>query len=188
MPTRKKLTPKAAVKALKKIKVLILDVDGVLTDTQVFYVEGTGWGARYCVLDGFGIRTLLRNDIEVCFISAGTFLSHRKRAELLGVRHAYFGDENKLHAFDKICQDLRVTPQECAYMGDELFDIPVLRRAGFAATPPHSAAAVKKQVDYVTKVEGGYGAVREVCDLLLEAKGLMKDGLLVGKAAERHPR
>ena len=96
---RKKLSPKNALKALKKTKALILDIDGVLTDGRVFYVEGTGFGAFYSVIDGFGMRLLLRNGIEVCVISAGNFESHRKRAELLGIRHAYFGDENKLKAY-----------------------------------------------------------------------------------------
>lgn len=174
MSARKKLTPKAAVQALKKTKVLILDIDGVLTDSKIFYVEGTGWGASYSVIDGFGIKLLLRNGIEVAFISAGNFTSHRKRAEILGIRHAYFGDENKLVAYEAIRKDLGVTEAECAYMGDELFDIPVLRTAGFAATPPHSPREVKDAVHYVTKREGGSGAVREVCDLILAAKGLRK--------------
>jgi 3-deoxy-D-manno-octulosonate 8-phosphate phosphatase (KDO 8-P phosphatase) len=171
MPQRKRLTAKSALKPLKKIKVLVLDIDGVLTDSRLFYVEGTGWGAFYSVMDGFGIKLLKRNGIEVCFISAGTFTSHRKRAEILGIRHAYFGDENKLVAFEKIQRDLGVKASECAFMGDELFDIPVLRSAGFAATPPHSPAEVKKECDYVTKKEGGHGAVREICDLLLAAHG-----------------
>ena len=171
---RKKLTPKAAIKALKRTKVFILDIDGVLTDSRIFYIEGTGWGAFYSVIDGFGIKLLMRSGIEVCFISAGNFTSHRKRAEILGIRHAYFGDENKLHAYEAIRKDLKVTEEECAYMGDELFDIPVLLTAGFAATPPHSSAQVKSAVHYVTKRKGGMGAVREVCDLILEAKGLSK--------------
>jgi 3-deoxy-D-manno-octulosonate 8-phosphate phosphatase (KDO 8-P phosphatase) len=99
-------------------------------------------------------------------------MSHKKRAEILGIRHAYFGDENKLGAYEKIRTDLGVQEAECAYMGDELFDIPVLERAGFSATPPHSPASVKKVCDYVTKREGGFGAVREVCDMILAAKGI----------------
>ncbi|MGZ3685972.1 MAG: KdsC family phosphatase [Bdellovibrionota bacterium] len=171
---RKKLSPQAALKALKKTKVLILDIDGVLTDTRIFFTEGAGWGAFYSVTDGFGIKLLMRNGIEVCFISAGNFTSHRKRAEILGIRHAYFGDEDKLHAYETIRKDLKVTEDECAYMGDELFDIPVLLTAGFAATPPHSPAEVKAAAHYVTKKDGGMGAVREVCDLILKSQGLTK--------------
>lgn len=172
MAIRKKLNSRAAERALKKTKVLILDIDGVLTDTKIFYVEGTGWGAHYSVVDGFGIKLLKRCGIDVAFISAGNFLSHKKRAEILDIKHAYFGNEDKLGAYEKIRQDLGVSEAECAYMGDELFDIPVLLRAGFAATPPHSPPEVKKAAHYVTKHEGGEGAVREICDMILRSQGL----------------
>ncbi|HEY8278882.1 MAG TPA: HAD hydrolase family protein [Bdellovibrionota bacterium] len=167
---RKRLSGKALLAALKKVKVVIFDIDGVMTDGSVFYVEGTGWGAFYNVWDGFGIRQLQKDGLEVCFISGGDFESHRKRAERLNIRHAYFGNEDKLGAYEAIRKDLGVREEDCAYMGDELFDIPVLKTAGFAAAPPHSPAAVKNAVHYVTKNKGGHGAVRELCDLLLEAR------------------
>jgi len=172
MARRKKLTARTAQRALRKTKVLILDIDGVLTDAKIFFVEGTGWGAHYSVVDGFGIKLLQRNGIEVAFISAGNFLSHKKRAEILGIKHAYFGNEDKLGAYEKIRHDLGVSEAECAYMGDELFDIPVLLTAGFAATPPHSPPEVKKAAHYVTKNKGGEGAVREICDMILLSRGL----------------
>ena len=169
---RAKISPKGLEKALKGIKVLILDIDGVLTNAQAFYTEPAGWGASYSLIDGFGIKLLLRNGIEVCFLSAGNFLSHKKRAEMLGIRHAYFGDENKLHSFEKICRDLSVKPEECAYMGDELFDVPVLERVGFAACPPHSTHKAIEASHYVTRKEGGHGAVREICDAMLRGRGI----------------
>lgn len=170
MATRSKLKGAALLKALKKVKVLILDVDGVMTDGRIFWQDDIGWGAMYSVIDGFGIRCLMKAGLEVCVISGGSFVSHKKRAEILGIKHAYFGDENKLHAFAKIKKDLGVTDAECAYIGDELFDIPVLERVAFAATPPHAPAAVKKAVHYVTKKEGGFGCVRELTDMILEAR------------------
>jgi 3-deoxy-D-manno-octulosonate 8-phosphate phosphatase (KDO 8-P phosphatase) len=169
---RSKISSKGLEKALRSIKVLILDIDGVLTDCRVIYTEPAGFGAIYSVTDGFGIKLLLRNGIEVCFISAGNFTSHKKRAEVLGIRHAYFGNEDKLHSFEKICRDLSVQPEECAYMGDELFDIPVLDRVGFAACPPHSTKKVLECVHYVTKNPGGGGAVREICDAMLRGRGI----------------
>jgi 3-deoxy-D-manno-octulosonate 8-phosphate phosphatase (KDO 8-P phosphatase) len=168
--TRKKLSGNALLKALSGIKVLVLDVDGVMTDGRIFWTEPAGWGAFYSVLDGYGIKLLMKAGIEVCVISGGSFTSHRKRAESLGIRHAYFGDENKLHAYETIRRDLGVKESDCAYMGDELFDIPVLQLAGFAACPPHAPSAVKNTVNYVTKQAGGQGAVRELCDLILQAK------------------
>lgn len=164
---RKKLTGKSLQTALKKIKLVIFDVDGVMTDGSMFYVEGTGWGAHYNVIDGFGIKLLKRAGYEVGVISGGSFLSHKKRAESLGITHAYFGDENKMHAFAKILADVGATRDECAYMGDELFDMPVLQQVGFAAAPPHAPKEVKDSAHYVTKKPGGFGAVREVCELIL---------------------
>lgn len=181
---RKKLTGRALQAALKKIKVLILDVDGVMTDGKIFYVEGTGWGATYSVIDGFGIKLLMRAGFEVCVISGGAFTSHKKRAEILGIKHAYFGDENKLHAFAKIQQDLGVTEAECAYIGDELFDIPVLEKVAFAATPPHAPAQVKNVAHYITKKTGGNGAVRELCEMLLDASPSVSPAAPPTKAAK----
>lgn len=168
---RTKLKGAALKKALAKVKVLILDIDGVMTDGRIFYTEPVGWGAMYSVIDGFGIRCLMKAGVEVCVISGGSFVSHKKRAETLKIQHAYFGDEDKIHAYHKILKDLNVTDADCAYMGDELFDIPVLERVAFAATPPHAPANVKKVVHYVSKRAGGFGAVRELTDMILEARG-----------------
>lgn len=168
--SRAKLKGAALKKALSKVKVLILDIDGVMTDGRIFWSEGIGWGAMYSVIDGFGIRCLMKAGLEVCVISGGSFVSHKERAKVLGIRHAYFGDENKIVAFEKIKADLGVKDQDCAYIGDELFDIPVLERVSFAATPPHAPAAVKRVVHYITKKEGGHGCVRELTDLILECR------------------
>ena len=169
-PGRLKLRGPALKKALAKVKVLILDIDGVMTDGRIFYSEGVGWGAMYSVIDGFGIRCLQKAGIEVCFISGGSFVSHKERAKTLKIEHAYFGDENKIVAFEKILADLKVSAADCAYMGDELFDIPVLEQVAFAATPPHAPDAVKNVVHYITKKEGGHGCVRELTDLILECR------------------
>ncbi len=167
---RKKLKNTALKKALSKVKVLILDVDGVMTDGRVFWTENSGWGALYSVIDGFGIRQLMKSGVEVCVISGGSLLSHKKRAELLGIKHAYFGDEDKIHAYEAIKRDLGVKDSDCAYVGDELFDIPVLEKVAFAATPPHAPLAVKKVVHYITQKQGGFGCVRELTDLILETR------------------
>lgn len=166
----KKLSGKALTKKLQKIKVLILDIDGVLTDGRIFWTDGTGWGATYSVIDGFGIRLLQKAGIEVAFISGGAFTSHKKRAEVLKITHAYFGDENKIPPYEKIKKDLGVTDADCAFVADELFDFPVLQKVGFAATPPHAPTKVKNIAQYITKKPGGFGAVREIADLILEAQ------------------
>lgn len=165
----KKLSGKSLQKVASKIKAVIFDIDGVMTDGRIFFVEGTGWGAMYSVIDGFGIRRLQRAGIEVGVISGGAFTSHKKRAESLHIKHAYFGNEDKIESFEKICREVGVSASEVAYIGDELFDIPVLERVGLAATPPHAPQEVKDKVHYVTKKPGGFGAVREFADIILNA-------------------
>lgn len=160
---------------LKKIKCLILDIDGVMTDARILWIEGSGWTAMYNVRDGFGMRLLMKNGFTVGMISGGAFNSHKERAKVLGVTHAYFGDEDKTHAYNKVKSDTGFSDEQIAYVGDELFDIPVLEQVGFAVTVPEAPASVKKRCDYVTKRSGGHGAVREICDLILAAHGkLMK--------------
>lgn len=166
----KKLSGKALTKKLQKIKLLILDIDGVMTDGRIFWSENIGWGAHYSVIDGFGIRCLMKAGVEVAVISGGSFVSHKKRAEVLKIQHAYFGDENKIPPYEKIKKELGLSDDECAFVADELFDLPVLEKVGFAATPPHAPAQVKKIAHYVTKKTGGFGAVREITDLILEAR------------------
>ena len=164
------MAKKAWRKLLKDLRVLILDIDGVLTDGRIFWVEGTGWTAAYSVIDGFGIRLLQKAGVEVCFISGGAFKSHQERAKILKIQHAYFGNEDKIHAYEKIKSDLQVTDEQCAFMADELFDLPVLKKVGVAVCPPDATREVKKIADFITKRKGGFGAAREFIDLILQAK------------------
>ena len=164
----------AKIKAkLKKIKCLVLDIDGVMTNARILWIEGSGWTAMYNVRDGFGMRLLMKNGFEVGMISGGGFNSHKERAKVLGVKHAYFGNEDKIGAYEKIKADLNLKDEQIAYVGDELFDLPLLKLVGFAATVKDAPQAVKKHCDYITKQCGGDGAVREICDMLLEVHGKM---------------
>lgn len=165
---------KIAKKKLANIRAILLDIDGVLTDGTILWMEGTGWTASYSVIDGFGIKRAMKAGIEVGVISGGSFTSHRKRAESLGIKHIHLGNEDKTAAYASIKSELGLTDAEIAYVGDELFDIPLLVQVGFAATVPHAPKEVKKEVDYTTKAPGGRGAVREVIDLILDAKAAMK--------------
>ncbi len=166
----KKLSGAALRKALKKIKVLILDIDGVMTDGRIFWTDPIGWGAYYSVIDGFGIRSLLKQGVEVCVISGGSFVSHKKRAEVLGIKHAYFGNEDKIHAYEKIKADLGVIDADCAFMADELFDMPVLEKVAFAVSLPHAPKRVQALAHYIAKRPAGNGAVREITDMIMEAR------------------
>lgn len=158
--------PKELRERLKKIKMLILDVDGVMTDGRVFWVEGTGWTRQFSVKDGYGLKLLMKAGVDVGVISGGDSKSVRERAQFLGIKHVYLGDENKLIALEKIISDTGFKPEQLAFVGDDLFDIPVLEKVGFSATVPHAVIEVQEVVDYITIDNGGFGAVREIADLI----------------------
>jgi 3-deoxy-D-manno-octulosonate 8-phosphate phosphatase (KDO 8-P phosphatase) len=148
---------------------LILDVDGVLTDGRIWWIEGTGWTRSFSVKDGYGLKLLMRAGVEIAVISGGDSKSVRERAQFLGIKHVYLGDENKLTALGKIMASTGFTHEQMAFVGDDLFDIPVLEVVGFSATVPHAVPEVKDVVDYITQEPGGFGAVREVADLIRKA-------------------
>jgi 3-deoxy-D-manno-octulosonate 8-phosphate phosphatase (KDO 8-P phosphatase) len=168
-----KLLETADIQArLKKLKLLILDVDGVMTDGRVFWLEGHGWTRHFHVKDGYGLKVLMNSGIQVAVISGGDSKDVRIRMEFLKISHIFLGDEDKIKAFDKIVTATGLTPDQMAFMGDDLFDIPVIERVGFSATVPHAVDAVKRRAHYVTETPGGWGAVREVADAIRKAQGL----------------
>ena len=156
---------------LKKIKMLLLDVDGVLTDGRIFWLEGHGWTRYFHVKDGYGLKLLMNAGIQVGIISGGDSKDVRTRVEFLKLTHVFLGDENKIVAFDKVVAATGLKPEEIAFMGDELFDIPVIEKVGFSATVPHAVDPVKARVHYITETQGGWGAVREVADAIRKAQG-----------------
>ena len=155
-------------KRLKKIKMLVLDVDGVLTDTRLFYVPNWGWTRLYSVRDGIGIRALLKAGFKVAIITAGQSQDVVERVKLLGIPHAYYGNEDKIVEFEKLLAATGLRDDQVAYVGDDKPDMPILKRVGFAATVPDAIPQVKKLAHYVTAVRGGDGATREVADAILE--------------------
>ena len=155
---------------LRKIKALVLDVDGVMTDGTIILVEGTGWTRTFSVKDGYGLKLLMKAGVELGIISGGDSKSVRERGEFLGIKHIYLGDHEKLKPYEKIKLDISASNEEMAYMGDELFDIPVLNEVGFSATVPQAVWEVRDVVDYVTQASGGAGAVREVADMIRYAR------------------
>ena len=112
---------------LKKIRILILDVDGVMTDGRIFWLDGHGWTRHFHVKDGYGLKILMKAGIEVAVISGGDSKDVRTRMEFLKIPHIFLGDEDKLKALDKILKVTGFAPEQMAFMGDDLFDIPVMR-------------------------------------------------------------
>ena len=149
------------------IRLLVLDVDGVLTYGRLYF------GARgealkvFDVRDGLGIVQLLRAGVAVAVISGRRSPMVSARCRELGVSHVYQGVTDKLAVLQRLCAQLRLTPAACACVGDDLPDVPLMRIAGLAYAVRDAHAQVRRAADRVTRLPGGRGAVREVCDQLL---------------------
>ena len=150
----------------KRVRLLCLDVDGVLTDGFLYWAGEGLWSQRFSVRDGYGIKLLQESGVHVAVLSGGDVRSGRDRCASLGIAHAHFGISDKLAVFRDVAGTLGVAADEAAFIGDELVDIPLLRAVGFAATVPDAVDEVKAVVHYVTRRRGGDGAVRELCDLV----------------------
>ncbi len=156
------------VSKLSKIKMLILDVDGVLTDCRVFLDSNGDWKRQYSIRDGYGIKRLIEAGYKTAVITGSKAKDIEARVQALGVDYFYEGSLDKLPAFEELQRKSGLKPEEMAYMGDDLFDIPILEKVGFAATVPEAMEDVMKCVDYVSQRPGGNGAVREVCDFIFK--------------------
>ena len=157
---------------LKKIKLILLDVDGILTNGSLFYVEGQGWTRTYNIYDGYGIKTIQKLGIQVGIISGGNSTELKERIKMLGIPHAVLGSEDKLSSMKQILSVTGFTPDEVCFMGDEWFDIPALKAAGVAVTVPEAMPEVHSVVQAITRKSGGHGAVREMIDRIRHAQGL----------------
>jgi len=158
---------------LKNIKVVAFDLDGILTDAHVWWEsEEVGFNRQFNIYDGYGMKVLMSGGIKVGVITGGNSVSVQKRVSQLGLDFCYAGDEDKRKAFTDLMSRYSVQPNEILYMGDELFDIPLLKRAGFSATVPNTSDEVKNCVDYVTVRESGKACAREVMDLVRYAQNI----------------
>ncbi len=159
---------------LKKIKVALFDVDGILTDGRLYWGgEEVGYNRFFNVHDGYGLRMLERAGLEVGIITGGDSKGVLKRFSDLGLTYMFAGNEDKRGALNEILEKSKVTDDEVLYMGDEFFDLPLLKRVGFSATVPDASLEIQNEVDYITKKEGGRGAAREVIDLLRWSQGIV---------------
>ena len=156
---------------LKKIKLLLLDVDGVMTDGRIIFDSNGVESKFFNVKDGHGIKMLQRAGIEVGIISGRESMVVANRAAELGIERVFQKALDKLSPYLKILADTGLADDEVAFIGDDLIDIPVLQRVGFAAAPADAVTEVFPFVHLVTKNSGGWGAVREISDLLLKAQG-----------------
>ena len=156
----------------KEVKLLLLDVDGILTDGTIIYTHEGNEIKAFHTRDGLGIRLLQEAGVEVGLITARQSEAVTRRAQDLGMKHVFQKTRNKLAVYEQLTKELGLQASEVGYMGDDWLDLPLLVRVGFSATVADAVSEVKEVAHYTTKRKGGRGAVREVCDLILEAKGV----------------
>ena len=157
----------------RKIRVAIFDVDGVLTDGTLYYTDSGEEMKAFNVHDGHGMRMLKDSGIELAIISSRSSRCVEARARNLGIELLFQGAADKLAAFGEVLTRVAVAAEACAYAGDDLVDLPVMKRCGLAVTVPDAPAPVLRQAHYVTRARGGHGAVREMCEIVLHAQGML---------------
>lgn len=161
----------------KKTKILILDVDGILTDGRIIYDDKGTDIKLFDVYDGLGIHLLGKVGIKTILISARASKTIKRRAKDIGVTDVFQNARNKLNIYNKILKKFKLRDKDVCFMGDDLVDLGVLKRAGFAASVPNARPEVKKVAHYITRKNGGRGAVREVCELILKSQNKWKSAI-----------
>ncbi len=155
----------------QKLRLMIFDVDGILTDGGLRYGAEGELIKTFNVLDGQGIKLLQQSGVAAAIISARQSAIVARRASDLGIKVLMQGVHDKRAAFESTLAELALSPQQCGFMGDDVIDLPAMLRAGFAASVPNGHPEVRTRAHYVTHAAGGHGAVREVCDFVLRAQG-----------------
>ncbi|OGV53106.1 MAG: hypothetical protein A2017_04510 [Lentisphaerae bacterium GWF2_44_16] len=160
---------------VQKIKALVLDIDGVLTDGRIGYGQGEGEIKFFHVRDGHGLKMAMRAGLKVGVLSGRSSEANRTRARELGFSFIYEGKKDKGEAFKILLAENDLKADECLYMGDDVVDIPVFRQAGIAVTVADAPADLDEFCDCRTKLPGGQGAVRELIEWLLKEQGKWQD-------------
>ena len=168
----KDLSEKAA-----RIRLLIFDVDGVLTDGSLFVGDDGQEYKAFNSRDGHGIKMLLKYGVEIAIITGRTSRVVEYRMANLGITHVYQGKLDKLPAYEELRGKLGISPEETAYVGDDVVDLPVMRRVGLAIAVQDAHPLVRQHSHWQTPSTGGRGAARDVCEMLMEAKGVLREEL-----------
>lgn len=159
------------------VKLLICDIDGVLTDGRLHITQDGIHYLSFHVHDGLGLKLLMHSGIEVAIITTSPSPIIDCRMQQLGIKHYFKHQYDKLIAYEQLQQSLSLEDKQIAYIGDDLIDLPVLERAGLSIAVANAVSEVQQQVSWVTTKAGGQGAVREVCELIMRAQGTRQDAL-----------
>ncbi len=186
MSRRPELARPDLVEPLGAVKLLSVDVDGVLTDGGLYVTDDGRQSRKFNVRDGVGMKRVLAAGFELAIVSASAAPSIRHRGEILGVRHVFIGVEDKLVVISGLCRDLGIGLADVAHVGDDLNDLPLLRAVGCPLSVADAVPEVRQAAVFVTKNGGGAGAVREICDLVVEARAA-SGGALIPRSAHARP-
>jgi len=165
--------PEDLMRKAKDIKLVICDVDGVLSNGQVIIGNQGEELKTFNIKDGLGLKSLMQHQINVAIITGRRSEIVEKRCRELSITHCYQGQSNKIAAYEELCQSLSLAPSQVCHIGDDLPDLPLMQRSGLGVTVADGHWFVKQHADWTTQNNGGFGAVREVSDLILESKGLL---------------
>lgn len=171
----KEVTDEHLLRRIRRIKLLVLDVDGVMTDGRIIIDDAGLESKEFDVRDGHGLKMLMRYGIDVVLLTGRKSRVVDHRAADLGITEVHQGIWNKREVFDDILMRRNLVAEETAYIGDDIVDVPLLRRVGFAVAPADASPDAIRAAGYVTEHSGGRGAVREVCEMILRAQGRWGD-------------
>lgn len=157
----------------RAVRIMVFDVDGIMTDGRIYYGNNGEELKAFHILDGQGVKMLRESGVQVALLTARRSEIVARRAAELGITLVRQGASDKGAEFEALLRDLGLTPDAAGYAGDDLVDLPVLGRCGFAASVPNACEAVRGRVHYITRVRGGEGAVRELCEFIMQSQGTL---------------
>jgi len=163
----------------KLIRLMAFDVDGVMTDGGLYFSDSGKEFKRFNSQDGHGLKMLQASGVEIALITGRTSGCVAARAENLGIKYVYQGVENKLEAMIDLLNKLKLSRDAAAYMGDDVVDLTVMRHVGMAISVPDAPMLVRERSHYVTQRNGGHGAVRETCEMIMSAQGTLDQQLAI---------
>jgi len=165
------MSVEVAVERARRIKLIIFDVDGVLTDGSLFYGDTGEEYKAFNSRDGHGIKMLRASGVDAAILTGRTSQVVAHRARNLGIARIIQGSEDKLASYQHLLGEVGLLPEETAFMGDDVVDLPVMRRCGLAVTVPEAPVEVRCRAHLVTAFQGGRGAAREACEFIMRAQG-----------------
>lgn len=157
----------------QSIRLIAFDVDGIMTDGGLYLTDSGEEFKRFNSLDGHGLKMLKASGVELAIITGRTSRCVELRAHHLGISHLHQGVHDKLASMQKMLAQLKLSLDAVAFMGDDVMDLPVMLRVGLAISVPNAPQAVRDRAHYITERDGGHGAVREACELLMSAQGTL---------------